>query len=488
MNTNSIFKGIAALAVSLLIGSSANAVNIGQGNVYGLPVEDATLTRNGSLMTVNMEMVFSKLEMHGDKAIVYTPYIVNGQDSLALQPIGLYSRIRWIQYQRKGNLSLGGPDEVAMKYSDRPAVMNYIQHVNFQPWMDGGYLAVKADVYECCRRHIDQELVDLGAKYKEFTPSFLYQTVPDILSITDVEKTRELSGRAFVDFKVNQIVILPDYRNNKKELGKIIASIDSVKNDPDVTVTSITIKGTASPEGPYENNVRLAKGRTEALKEYVRTLYNFPEGFIKTSYEPVDWEGLIEYLNSSTCTLPYKYDILAIVQSDMEPYARNKKIQTTYPTDYKYLLNNIYPSLRHSDYKIDYTIRKFTTVEEIAALIRTQPNKLTLNEMLFLVQSYEPGSDEFNDVFEIAVRMYPEEPLANLNVATSAMQRGDMVSAEKYLQKAGDSAEAVYARANFAFLKGNYQEAAKLYEEAAKTLPEAQKAYEEFKDAGYIAD
>ena len=171
----------------------------------------------------------------------------------------------------------------------------------------------------------------------------------------------------------------------------------------------------------------------------------------------------------------------------MEPFARNKKIQTTYPTDYKYLLNNVYPSLRHSDYKIDYTIRKFTTVEEIAGLIRTQPNKLSLNEMLYLAQSYEVGSDEFNDVFEIAVRMFPDEPLANLNVATSAMQRGDLVSAEKYLPKAGDSPEAVYARANYAFLKGNYEEAAKLYEEAAKSLPEAKAAYESFIDAGYVA-
>ena len=276
MRSTNIFKSIASIAVSIVLGQSAQAANIGRGEIYGLPIEEATLTRNGTLMTVNMEMMFNKMQMHGDKAIVYTPYIVNGSDSLALQPIGLYSRLRWIQYERKGDLALGGPEEISMKYSDRPAVMNYIQHVNFQPWMNGAHLAVKADVYECCRRLTDQDLADLGAKYKEFTPTYLYQTVPDILSITDVEKTRELSGRAFVDFKVNQIVILPDYRNNTAELGKIIASIDSVKNDPDVTVTSITIKGTASPEGPYDNNVRLAKGRTEALKEYVRKLYYFP--------------------------------------------------------------------------------------------------------------------------------------------------------------------------------------------------------------------
>ena len=50
-----------------------------------------------------------------------------------------------------------------------------------------------------------------------------------------------IEGRAFVDFVVNRTEIRPDYRGNRKEIAKIIESIDKVKNDPDATITRITI-------------------------------------------------------------------------------------------------------------------------------------------------------------------------------------------------------------------------------------------------------
>jgi Flp pilus assembly protein TadD len=58
--------------------------------------------------------------------------------------------------------------------------------------------------------------------------------------------------------------------------------------------------------------------------------------------------------------------------------------------------------------------------------------------------------------------MFPADPLANLNAANAAMRRGDNEAATRYLTKAGDSAEAVYARAALEVRKKNY--------EAAKTL------------------
>ena len=57
-----------------------------------------------------------------------------------------------------------------------------------------------------------------------------------------------------------------------------------------MTITSLSIKGYASPEGPYANNERLAKGRTEALVDYVRNLYSFPAGLATTSWEAEDWQ------------------------------------------------------------------------------------------------------------------------------------------------------------------------------------------------------
>jgi hypothetical protein len=69
-----------------------------------------------------------------------------------------------------------------------------------------------------------------------------------------------------------------------------------------------------------------------------------------------------------------------------------------------------------------------------------------LEEFFILAQTYEPGSEKFNDLFETAVRMYPDDAVANLNAANSAILRGDYTAALRHIDKAGDMPEAIYTR------------------------------------------
>ena len=62
--------------------------------------------------------------------------------------------------------------------------------------------------------------------------------------------------------------------------------------------------------------------------------------------------------------------------------------------------------------------------------------------------------------------MYPDDETANLNAANAAMGRRDLKRAERYLSKAGECGEAVYARGVLAALSGEYDKAAALFKEA----------------------
>lgn len=92
-----------------------------------------------------------------------------------------------------------------------------------------------------------------------------------------------------------------------------------------------------------------------------------------------------------------------------------------------------------------------------------------------VANSYPKGSEEYNNVFDTAVKMFPEDKLANLNAALAAIDRGDKVSAEKYLKKAGTGAEVDNARGCLATLNEDY-DSAKLYFQKAVNggLKEAQ--------------
>ena len=460
-----------------------------QSTICGLSVTTADMKRNAGLMTVDMNLDLGSFDLPGNRAAVFAPVLVNGEDTLVLQPVGLYSRTRWYQYLRSGEKPLGGEDETTIRWSERPAAMAYTQTVPYADWMNGSQLYLRRSDYGCCRTLVNEQTepimfmgVPTGYRDMIFSPVFRY-----VRPVAEAEKMRELVGKAYIDFPVNRTELYPDYRKNPVELAKIIATIDSVRNDKDVTVKRITIKGWASPESPWENNTRLAKGRTATLKQYVQNLYHFPAGFIETDYYPEDWIGLREFVAQSG--LEHKNEILALIDdTTIEPDPKEALIKTRYPEEYRFLLQTVYPGLRHSDYMIEYTIRQFTDLSEIRELLATAPQKLSLNEMFLLAQSYEPGSEEYNNVFETAVRMYPMDEVANLNAANSAMSRGDLASAARYLSKAGNTDDAVYARGILAASKGDYAEAIQHFSQVENRLPDAKEALQTVKEIMQYSD
>lgn len=468
-----IKKTFLAVAVALMACTSVFA-----GTSYSsATVSDATLVRNGELVRATMNINFDGLKVKSSGATIIQPMIVNGTDTLRLETVGVYGRTSWYAGERNNRLQLGGVDGKTLRYKKHMAPYNYDVTVPFQPWMAGSELVVEQTAYGCAGCEKGNTMYGALAQYQgagnlvpadvavavrdAYVPTLIYQAV-----VAEEVKTRELSGRAFVDFPVNRTEIYPDYRTNSVELAKIINTIDSVRSDKDITVTAITIKGFASPEGPYNNNIRLAKGRTAALRDYVRGLYSFPDNFISTSYEPEDWEGLKEYVE--THEIENKQGILDIINSDLQPDPKNTKLQKTYPAQYAFLLKNVYPALRHSDYTIRYDIRSFSDPVEIRELLRTTPGKLSLGEIYIAVQDLEPGSKEYNEIIETGARLFPTDPAANLNAANASMLRGDLELAAYYLERSGTSPEADYARGMLTAMKGDYKAALPLVEKAAQ--------------------
>ena len=262
--------------------------------------------------------------------------------------------------------------------------------------------------------------------------------------VTLPPKTRNLSGSALITFPVAQTTILEGYMRNREELEKIHSSLDSVRSDPDVSITRITIKGYASPESSYANNTRLAQGRTQALADYVAYKYDISRRLIDIDYETENWEGLEEYIRQSD--IANADEILRIIHSVIDPDQREAQIKQRFPSQYAALLKDCYPSLRKSDYSIDYTIRSYTDINEILQRVKERPQNLSLQEFYLAASHYETGSPEFCQLFDTAVRLFPDDPICNLNAACSAMQRGDLNGAIPFLQKAGNSAQAEEAR------------------------------------------
>lgn len=447
-------------------------------SIDGVTIENYTMERSGNYIIVDMDLDVSELDVRNTQAVVLTPHIVRDTLSQDLRSIGIFGRNRHFYYERNEDLSPTTSDDLYFRNNNTPNKVNYHAVVPFEDWMDGCQLVFVREDCGCAgsvNAKSSSMLID-RFPMEPYRPELIY-----VRPNANNEKVYAISGSAFVDFPVSNMEIHPDYRDNLRELAKITGTIDSVRGDKDVTIQYISIKGYASPESPYSNNERLAKGRTKALKEYVENLYNFDDNFIKTDYEPEDWAGLERYVANSN--LKHKEDILATIRSDREPDNKEWWIRSNWNEDYNFLLNNCYPALRRSDYVIEYTVRHYTSPSEIEEIMNTSPQKLSLDEFYILAQTYDEGSEELDELFEIAVRMYPNDEIANLNAANSAMSKGDFARALNYLDKAGDRPEVVYARGALEVLREDYA-AAMPYLERAKELgiEEAQPTIDGIKD------
>jgi len=420
----------------------------------GVGASGVKMERSGEYLSVKMQLDMEDLKVSGNRAVLLTPRLINGKDSVDMPSVGIYGRRRWYYYKRNGETMLTGHDETSYRAAEKPESIFYSEVIPYDEWMNGAQLTLHRSDWGCCGRMLTGQDGLLGefAESVEFFPELVY-----VRPVAEAVKSRSLEGSAYIDFPADVTAICPDYRRNASELGRIQATIDSVRNDSDVTITRVWLKGYASPESPYVHNEELAVGRTAALKRHISQLYRFSDEVISTDYEAENWAGLRRYVDRSN--LEHRAEILSIIDGSLDPDAKEWKIKSTYPEEYRILLYECYPSLRRTDYRIAYDIRNYHDAEEIIRVMRTGPQKLSLNEFYLVAQEYEPGTDEFTEVFETAVRMYPSDETANLNAANAAMRRGDNAAAARYLAKAGDSPEAVYARGALAIRNGDYETA-----------------------------
>ena len=426
----------------------------------GAEVSGVDIRKQRDSVVIRMNLNLSGMEVGRNRSIVVTPLFYAEGEEEWLPAIEVMGRTRYLYYQRnEESLYADSPYTIIKKDKNATQQVGYQVSVPYRKWMDRASLVVAEDTCQCGEVSKGNSIL-LAQADLVFTPRLAY-----ISPQAETRKARALSGEAYLDFPVNKTVIYPEYRRNTAELAKIRATIDTIRTDKDFSITRISLKGYASPEGRYAANVRLSEGRTDALKDYLMGEYGFEASLFRTNAGAENWAGLRKYVAQSG--LADKEAILAIIDSEEEPDAKEQRIRREHAASYRTLLQDCYPALRRTDYTVDYVIRGFN-VEEAKEVIKTRPQNLSLQEMFAVAQTYQPGSEEFNHVFDVAVRLYPADPIANLNAANAFLERKEAAQALKFLDKAGDTPQADNARGVAMILLERYDEAERYLHRAAQ--------------------
>ena len=445
------------------------------GTISVVPVQ---LEQRGKSVYINIDFVLNDVRVKSAHGVDFIPRLIAPTRNLNLPKVSIKGHNEYLAYERwlslmstKEKNLYEKPYVVEKSSKRRNDTIKYRYVLPYESWMDDAQVEVQRDECGCGETQLmsveplgDVDLERMLVPYV-VTPHLSY-VEPKVEEI----KSRDIQAECFLDFEVNKVDIRPEYMSNPQELAKIRAMIDDLKSDANVNVKRLDIIGYASPEGTLAANKRLSEGRAMALRNYLAARYDFPRNQYYIIFGGENWDGLVEALD--TFEMDYKEEVLDIITNvPIEKGRETKLMQLRGGVPYRLMLKELFPSLRVAICKVSYDVRNFN-LEEAKEVIKKRPQNLSLNEMFMVANTYPKGSQEFIDVFETAVRLYPESEIANMNAATAALSRNDLISAERYLERVkSDDCLPEYNNAMgvLSLMKGDYESSEKYLKAAVQS-------------------
>lgn len=153
------------------------------------------------------------------------------------------------------------------------------------------------------------------------------------------------------EFKIHypkgRVQVDTSYMGNDDQIEKLQWFIDNVSTIGD----SLIIYSYASPEGPYWNNVRLAKGRGEAARKFLQSLFpdkSVADSIIIINHTPENWDGLRDIVDREY-HFSDRSKVLDILDSSLAPDEKKEQLKkVSLGNAWPYILNNYMPQLRYA--------------------------------------------------------------------------------------------------------------------------------------------
>ena len=440
-------------------------------------------------MHVSIEFILDSIEVPTNHQLFVTP-VIDGPDGqrVALPALLINGRNMHYVYQR-GTLSDGIQRQYSIaqevrRYNGRPQSVEYAANAPYNRWMLKPGTSLQVVVDSCgCGDLFGKGILEIPL---DLNPAPRMRVAYITPAVTELPVSVH-EGRARVQFEVDKTELHPEpYKcrngqriDNREQLRIIDDSVAYALSDPNVEIASINICGYASPESPYLHNEELSMGRSRALAEYLAAKYQLPKDKCTYNSVPENWKEFREIVVAAPeLTDKQRAELLELIDRptygprDFDAKERELKTDKRFASLYRStILPKWFPLLRCTEFTINTRLKPLSD-PELAKVIRKTPELMSLNQMMRVARLYPEGSDDFNEVIEIARRHYPTDEVANINAAVAAIQNGNLDRASELLQNVGDSPEAENARGVIEVHRGEFDKAREHFQ-AAGDLPEA---------------
>lgn len=308
------------------------------------------------------------------------------------------------------------------------------------------------------------------------TPYLVQNDEKPILGKDKFVKVIPRSISADIHFLINSSVVRPQ----EMRQDDIKALIEFLKEgvEKEYVWKGVTISAYASPDGELSLNENLANDRAEAaakalLREFKKLKIEAAnnDGFFATSGKGEDWEGFKKLMQESD--IQDKDLIIRILSQYTDVEQREKEIKNIAAT-YVKIAETILPKLRRAQITVNAE-EKSKSDEEITALAKSNPDSLTVEELLYAATLTDDMNEKLR-IYKEVQRIYPNDWRGHNNVGYIYLLQKNVKDAEAALKKAQqiDPNNAVVNN-NLGIVarwNGDRNKAKELYEKAKSAGPE----------------
>ncbi|MDR0802168.1 tetratricopeptide repeat protein [Fluviicola sp.] len=252
--------------------------------------------------------------------------------------------------------------------------------------------------------------------------------------------------------------------------------LTAAQSNPKINIKSINITGFASPEGEvaFNNNLstdRANSGKTAIIDVAKKAQNEKASGEI---YNLVgrgeDFDGFKVQLGKSTAIKQEDKDlILRVLQMYADPNQRETEMRNL-GKSFTELDKNIFPLLRRAEISVVYDLTGYSD-EELKAVSVSNPQKLTLEELLFTATLTDDLNEKLR-LYKEAEKKDPSDYRAANNVGVVLYNQGKIDEAKSQFEKANGLKDNPISKNNLgavAGVSGDRKKAAGLFAQAGSS-------------------
>ena len=187
-------------------------------------------------------------------------------------------------------------------------------------------------------------------------------------------------------------------------------------------ISSLSVHGYGVPIGNYRKNEQRHAGRSQLLKESL--IDQQIAQTVTVTWTAEDW-ATIERLTQADNTLMLRSAALDVMQNvDLTAGREDQLRMLGGGRTYAELQKRIFPRVQRIEFK---------------ALLKQQianaTNAIALERLYETAAGLTKGSAEFNDIIDLAARLYPDNAVACINAASVALMKGELEKTAAYLER-----------------------------------------------------